>query len=174
MVKPKKLSKTASCIIYNADQLKHKTKDKEIINGYYCNLPELQQPLTSVTSIADNNQNKIYTIGRSEYGKNYIYELDLNNSELEWNRFENVLNRKIFGVALTMINKTNYNNNDDAIMMMCGGRNINRNLVNDVNLINLTTKTMIDMTSMNHKRGYFSCVPYKGNNTFMVGGGYEQ
>ena len=168
-----KLSKTANCIIYNAEQLRQSTNDKAIINGYYVNLPELQQPLTSVTSIIDNQKNKIYTIGRSEYGKNYIYDLDLECAELEWNRNEGILTKKIFGSSLTIINKTNYNQNNNDTILMCGGRNINRNIINDVNILNLTSKTIINMKAMNHKRAYFNCVSYKGNNTFIVGGGYE-
>lgn len=170
-----KLSKTSNCIIYNAEQFKYKKKNKEIINGYYCNLPELHQPLTSVSSIMDNNKNTIYTIGRSEYGKNYIYKLDLNKSKLEWDRMDNILEKKIFGVAMNMINNTHFNDNNDSIMMICGGRNINRNLVNDVNIINLTKHKVFNMESMNKKRGYFNCVSYKKNdNTFICGGGYEQ
>eukprot|EP01083_Nonionella_stella_P086424 240116_1 len=162
------LTNTCHAMLYASDDLRQRTNgnDKGVINAFYYTMPELSQRLTSVTSILDEQRNCIYTVGRNDsYGNNIIHELDLNAAVLEWKQHKDIIQSgRIFGVALAII--------DDAVILMCGGRDIASPNVDAVHIINLNTKQVIDMDAMNHKRAYFDCVPYRDNREFIVGGGY--
>ena len=163
--KTMQLTNTADCLIYDAEQY---NSSSEYVTAYYYKLPSLSQRLTSVASTLSTANKTIYSIGRNQIGKNLIHSLCLNANELEWKEHENILKERIFGVALTVIEQRK----DATVLLMCGGRNMNRNVVNNVNVINMTNQSNVSVKAMNYKRAYFDCVWLK-DHQFIAGGGYK-